>query len=114
MNKKSKGCYLATIIFVLYAILSGTIIPITGQEMGYCILNYYILFPLLSFLCGLLLCVEESQYKWFYLLFAAIVGILMPLPVFRSVWWGMALFGAIPAFIGLIVGNLIKKLKQRA
>ena len=113
MNKKSKVCYLAIIIFVLYAILSGTIIPITGQEMGYCILNYYLLLPILSFLCGLLLSSEEPQHKWYYILFIAIVGILMSLPVFHCIWWGMALFGTIPSCIGLIIGNLAKKLKQK-
>lgn len=113
-NIKNIGCYLLTFGFAVCAVMWALIFPITGEEFGYCILNYYLLFPILSLLCGLILGFKESKYKWSYLPFVGVVGILMPFVTFHSMWWGMILLGAIPAFIGLIIGSIVKKLKQQS
>lgn len=111
-SEKSKVCYLVTVGFVLYTLLIAILLPIEGHEMGYCILNYYIMFPIVSFICGLILGADSSRYKWSYLLFVGVMGILMPVPIFHDVWWGMGIFGMAPVLIGLIIGRGVKKMMK--
>lgn len=113
-DMKNIGCYLLTFGFAVCAIIWALIFPITGEEMGYCVLNYYLLFPILSLLCGLILGFKESKYKWTYPPFVGLIGSLMPFPIFHSMWWGVGLVGIIPAFIGLVIGSVVMKLKQQS
>ena len=45
------GCYGITLLVVAGIIIWGSCFSITGDEMGYCLLNYYLIFPILTFTC---------------------------------------------------------------
>lgn len=102
-------CYGITLIVTAVMVLWAMIFPITGNEMGYCILNYYIIFPLVTLISGFIIGTDKSRYKWCYLPFVWMLGLLMPIPVFHNIQFSAAFTGMVPALLGLLTGMLVRK-----
>jgi hypothetical protein len=90
----------------------GVILGLTsGNEMGFSVLNFYLIMPCVSFIAALLLGIKNAYMKWAYPVFAGILGFIIPSLVFGSVNWISILFSFVPSVIGLGIGVLVLKLK---
>lgn len=114
--KKISFCCLTTCLTAAILVLWALLFPITGNEMGYCILSYYVIFPLTTFICGLLLGLGSVSFKvsckisWQigYVLLSGILGIIMPIPVFYNIQLFVGMVGISGSSLGLVLGNLIR------
>ena len=70
------GCYGITLLVVAGIIIWGSCFSITGDEMAYCLLNYYCIFPIMTFTCGIQLGSKKLRYGIGYLFIAGISGML--------------------------------------
>ena len=104
------------ISLILYAIIlwNGMHIP-KSNMFGFVILNFYIIIPMVSFMCALLLRLFNAPLKWVYPVLFAILGIAIPVImvmrgvlILDNVW----LLCVLPPFIGTILGWLIMLLKK--
>ncbi len=100
------------LVFCAGAALWPVISPVTGNEMGYCVLLYYIVFPLLAFSGGIIAGGAALPRGLFLgagcVALTAVLGMLMPLPVFGSVWPEVAAIGAALAAVGFIFRRLVR------
>ncbi|MGH4125531.1 MAG: hypothetical protein ACREV6_21675 [Clostridium sp.] len=100
----------ALIFFVIY--LEGVFLS-AGDEMGYCIFNFYIVMPLTTLISSYIISMKKGYLFWFYPVFVGLLGIIIPIVIF-STFDGIELFFAFfPALIGLIIGLIIRfKIKR--
>lgn len=115
-NKNSQ--HLSKIIyglsFFVFLVISlwGMFFLDPGDEMGYVILNFYIIMPLTSFIMGIILTVKNETLKWEYPVIFGLFGVIIPIAVFNGSWdWISLFFSLIPGFIGLFIGLLINKFR---
>ena len=97
------------IIVVVYALmllwgLSG----ITGDEIGYSILCFYIFAPVSELLCGFSIGRRSVWYKWFFPL-TGLLNPFIPFMVFggrfiKAEFISLTLIAAVPAILGLFAG----------
>ena len=105
-----KLCFALPVLIALFIVVWPMAAPITGNEMGYCVLNYYIIYPLCLLVCGVVLgSVHPGKKMWFFLPFAALLGVLMPLPVFHTTDLLLAGIGLVASGFGLLVGSVVGK-----
>lgn len=99
------------LIFCAGAALWPVISPVTGNEMGYCVLLYYVVFPLLAFAGGITAGGAALPRGLFLgalcTALTAVLGMLMPLPVFGRPWPEVAAIGAALAAAGFIFRRLV-------
>jgi hypothetical protein len=99
------GYGVSTLIFLVIGLL-GVFLP-AGDEMGYCLLNFYIVMPLTTLITSLIISMKKSYLFWFYPVFVGLLEIIISFVVF-STFDGIDLFFALfPALIGLIIGLII-------
>lgn len=85
-----------------------------GDEIGYCVLNFYIIMPLITLIVSLIISMKIAYMFWFYHVFVGILGIIIPFVLFRTFDEIALFFGFIPALIGLIIGLTIRvSIKKR-
>ncbi|MGH4051539.1 MAG: hypothetical protein ACREVX_09320 [Clostridium sp.] len=98
---------------VFFAIGLQGIFLAAGDEIGYCVLDFYIIMPLTSLIASLIISMKNGYLFWFYPIFFGLLGIMIPFLVFRT-FDGIDLFFAFfPALIGLIIGLIIRfKIKK--
>lgn len=106
------GCILI-ILVTLGIVLWPIFFSITGQEMGYSLLNFYLIFPLATLACGFYIGQSRTALKWLYLPLAAALGAAMPWLVFGTTGLLTILFGSIAAFSGICLGLIFRKRKNR-
>lgn len=86
---------------------------IAGNEMGYCIVNYYVLYPLCTLILG---AVQGSASHWCRFLYPAAAGIVfsaLPWITFHT-WEGFSVvFGAAPAVCGTLLGCWLRYRKRK-
>ncbi|MDR3120980.1 MAG: hypothetical protein LBU58_06565 [Clostridiales bacterium] len=108
-------CYGITIcIFVIIALWGmGIFGSITGDEMGYSILSFYLIMPLTSITVGLIMGIKGLYWKWPYPVLVGILGFIIPRFVF-GVSEIITLFSSfIPALLGVSIGTLIRKVRKK-
>ena len=111
MNSKNK---LSTIIygislFVFAAVfIWGRFFLSDGDEIGFTLINFYIIMPLVSFVSGFVLGLKDISLKFLYpIIFGALAFIISGL-IFRGSWDIFSLlFSLVPAGVGLVAGILI-------
>lgn len=82
-----------------------------GQEMGYTILNFYIISPAISFVVGLNMGILNAYLKWIYPIFSGLFCFAV-LIIFPGSWdWICLFFSLIPALLGLLIGFKIWKVR---
>lgn len=100
-------------IFVIIA-LWGKLFLKSGDEIGYVLMNFYFIMPMLSLAIGIVLGVKDAYLKWAYPIVFGILGIVIPAFVFSNSWdWISIFFSLIPASLGLVIGVLINKSRNR-
>ncbi|MCB2294769.1 hypothetical protein LGK95_14815 [Clostridium algoriphilum] len=111
-KKISLLCYGVSALFFFTIGLWGVFLS-AGDEMGYCLLNFYIVMPLTTLIASLIISLKKGYLFWFYPVFVGLLGIIIPFVVF-STFDGIDLFFAFfPALIGLIIGLIIRvKIKK--
>jgi len=106
-KKISIICYgISALIFLVIGIW-GVFLP-AGDEMGYCLLNFYIVMPLTALIVSLIINMEKGYLFWFYPVFVGILGIIIPFVVFSTFEMQSLFIAFFPALIGLIVGWFIR------
>jgi hypothetical protein len=96
-------CYGVSALIFLVIGLEGVFLS-AGDEMGYCILCFYIVMPSTSLIVSYIISEKKGYLFWFYPVFVGLLGIIIPFVVF-STFDGITLFFAFfPALIGLIIG----------
>lgn len=103
---------LTTLIF-LTILLWGIFGNITGNEMGYVVLNFYLIMPITSFVVALILGLKDAYFKKIYTIVFGIFGFFIPILVFEnSLGAGALFFSFIPAVLGLVIGILINRYRS--
>lgn len=101
-------------IFLVIA-LWGMFGSITGNEMGYCILNFYLIMPITSLIIGIIMGIKGTYLKWLYPILFGICGFIIPCLVFGFGSFDMiaVFFSFIPALLGVFIGFIIGKVRGR-
>jgi len=81
---------------------------ITGDEIGYSILCFYIFAPVSELLCGFSIGRRSVWYKWFFPL-TGLLNPFIPFMVFggrfiKAEFISLTLIAAVPAILGLFAG----------
>lgn len=106
-------CYGITLVVFLVIYLWGALGSITGDEMGYSILSFYLIMPFTSFVMSLIMGMKNVYMKWLFPVIFGILGFAIPLMVFGSFDWISLFFSFIPAMSGMGVGVLVQRLRLR-
>ena len=77
-----------------------------GDEMGYCLLDFYIIMPLTTLIISFIISSKKGYLFWFYPVFVGLLGIIIPFVVFRTFEMLSLLFAFFPALIGLIIAMI--------
>ncbi|MCB2299555.1 hypothetical protein [Clostridium tagluense] len=106
-KKISIICYgVSSLIFLVIGI-QGVFLS-AGDEMGYCVLCFYIVMPLTTLIASFIISMKKGYLFWFYPAFVGLLEIIISFVVF-STFGGIDLsFAFFPALIGLIVGLIIR------
>jgi len=101
-------------LFIFMAItLWGVLFLRSGDEMGYALLGFYLIIPISSFVIAFILRKTETKLKWLYPVLFGLIGYFIPTLVFHSSWgWFAALYVAVPALLGLLIGSIIKQMPK--
>lgn len=84
-----------------------------GDEMGYSLLNFYLLLPLAALVCSLLLGLREHWIKWLSPAIFGLFGWALPWAVFRATGLIFLCLAFLPALAGLLTGVLIRRIQAR-
>ncbi|MGN1098215.1 MAG: hypothetical protein ACI4SS_04900 [Clostridia bacterium] len=105
-------CAAVTLLYCAAVTLWPLFFSVTGDEMGYCVLLYYMLFPAIAFVCGCALGGAAMPRNFIcgagYVLLTFLLGIIMPWPVFHSFWTEVAVLGAAFAAAGFIFRLIVR------
>jgi hypothetical protein len=100
-------CYCASILVFVMIYISGVYLK-PGNEMGYCLLSFYLIMPLSTFIVAFIISMNRGYLFWFYPIFFGFFGEFIPYQIFRSFDFIGLFFAFIPAVLGIMLG-LIKK-----
>lgn len=112
--KKTALCYMVPGLVAAVIAAWPAVSPITGNEMGYCLLNYYLIFPIAALICGVVLSAllgrTRTVFRWLYPVFTGALELLMPLPVFHTASALTVGFGLAAGAVGVVAGWLFSRL----
>jgi hypothetical protein len=118
-------CYGITFAVFLAILLWGFFGSITGNELGFSLLNFYLLMPVTSFVMALILgiivppikpCASRRSFqrmKWLYPVIFGACGFAIPSVIFGSTDLICLFFSFVPALIGLGIGQLVSRLRSK-
>ena len=110
-KKISIICYgISALIFL--AIYTFGVFLSPGDEIGYVLLNFYIVMPITTLIVSIIISNKKGYLFWFYPVFVGLLGIIIPSVVFNTFEMLSLLFAFIPALIGLIIGTNIRTKKR--
>ena len=90
--------------------LWGIFLP-EGDEMGYVLLNFYIIMPLTTLIASIIISMKKGYLFWLYPVFVGLLSIIIPFVVFSTFDEVDLFFAFFPALIGLIIGLIGNKIK---
>ncbi len=96
-GKISFICYGVTFALFLIIFLWGTIGSITGNEMGYTVLCFYLFMPFTSLVMAFILGINTAHMKWLYPVIFGILGFIIPWAIFKTMDVFALFFSFIPA-----------------
>ena len=110
--KIDKILFIYFIVLIVISILAGKFF-IEGNEMGYGLLFFYIIYPVSAFVTNFLSSLYGGLMKYLFTILYGVLGIVMPMIVFPgSGYDSLSLyFGLIPAIPGFMLGTFVKMLK---
>lgn len=111
--KKSLICYL--IIFLIAAAIAvyPLLFSIAGNEMGYCLLFYFIVFPLAAFVVGLIIGGAGAAYNAVYIILTWLLGSIMSTKMVSRSWLFVGLFSAFFAALGILVREIVRYARRK-
>lgn len=113
-KKVSIKGYGITVLMFIVILLVGKFYMKPGQELGYILLNFYIISPIISFAVGLNMGILNAYLKWLYPIFAGVLEFVVQTIVSPGSWgWFSLLFSLIPALLGVLIGFIIWKTRTR-
>lgn len=111
-NKLDKILFIYFLVLTIASFIMGKFF-ITGNEMGYSVLFFYILMPVSSFITNLLSSMLGGMMKYLFLIVYPILGVAMPIIIFASGYQSISLyFGLIPTVAGFIIGTFVKMMRN--
>ncbi len=105
------SCVCFGISLLIYVIILRNMIYVSNNDIfGAVLLNFYIVIPIVSFVCSFMLQLVNGILKWLYPAFFSIFGIVIPIingqyGVLSDIW----LICILPPFIGMGLGWLIMR-----
>ncbi|MCB2305663.1 hypothetical protein LGL08_00345 [Clostridium estertheticum] len=113
MNNINSSKKISIICYGISALIFGAIYIFgvflsDGDEMGYCLLNFYIVMPLTTLIVSLIISIKKGCLFWCYPVFVGLLGIIIPFAAFRTFEMLSLFFAFFPALIGLIIGMIIR------
>lgn len=114
-NKKNTTLIFGLSFLVFLAItLWGKFILEDGDEMGFILLNFYAIMPVVSLVSGILLGLNDDDLKWGYPLVFGLLGVVIPPFIIVNAWdWIAIFFSLVPSIIGLVIGMGMHQSKAR-
>ncbi len=112
-KKLSCVCYGITFFIFLAIVLWGKFGAITGEEMGFSVLCFYLIMPVVSFVTALILGLKDAYMKWVYPVVFGVFAVVIPWIIFGTADMVSLFFSFVPAVIGLGASRLILKLRGR-
>lgn len=107
-------CVSLTLLCAGAIIILGMGPGITGREMLYSLLGFYVAFPLVAFVCGCILGWKiPLPHKWLYIPLCGMVSYLMPLMVFGASGFLFFLLGVLPSAAGTIGATLGQRMHHQ-
>lgn len=97
----------------VFRFLRGLFFLSPGDEMGYSILNFYLLLPLTALICSLLLGLRSHWMKWLAPVLFGLLGWLLPWAVFHATDAMFLMLTFVPALIGLLTGRLVCRIRKK-
>lgn len=104
------------ILMVLGAVVIAywpKVFTITGDEMGFCVIAYCVIFPIITFaacfLCGL----RGVLYGLMCAFFTAFAAALLPYPYFGSPWRETILLPEVGAILGVALSTLADRFRKK-
>jgi hypothetical protein len=104
-------CYSISLLIFVGIYCAGKFLK-PGDEMGYCVLNLYIIMPLSTFIISLIISLKRGYLFWLYPILFGFLGAFIPFKIFGTFDTIGLFFALIPALIGLGIG-LTKRFNQR-
>lgn len=115
LNKKNTRLVFGLSFLVFLAIIIwGKFILEDGDEMGFILLNFYAIMPIVSLISGIVLGMNDDPLKWIYPIVFGLLGIIIPPFIIVGGWdWIAIFFSLIPAIIGLVIGMSMQKTRLK-
>lgn len=114
MKNKRTSIIVFGVSFLVFMVIAlwGKFFLSDGDEMGFVVLNFYIIMPVLSLIIGFILGFKDLPYKLLYPIVFGLLGIIIPAFIFKGSWdWISLLFSLVPALVGLGIGSLVNKVQ---
>ncbi len=86
---------------------------ITGNEMGYCVMAYCLIFPLLALICCFMCGLRGVFFGLSCAFFTIIFAVIIPYPVFGGFWKENILLPGVGAVMGVAISCAIDRFIRR-
>jgi hypothetical protein len=113
-NSTTLTCYGISLLVYALILLWGLLGDIRGSMLGYGMLCFYVIIPILSLVTAIVLNANNADLKWMYPFIFSAFGIAIPaiLALNKLTTWAMFsdvwLFCIIPPFLGSTIGFFIR------
>ncbi len=88
-------------------LLQGLFFVKPHESFAFVLICFYLILPMTSFVCSLVLGLGKSAVKWFAPLLFGGVGVLLPMIYFESFEFIALFFALIPSLLGLGIGSIV-------
>jgi hypothetical protein len=106
-------CYSISVFIFLAIGLYGVFLPL-GKEMGYCVLNFYMIMPVTTLTAALIISMKRGYLFWIYPIVVGLLGMLIPFLVFGTFDVISLFFAFFPALVGFSIGLIIRFIKPKS
>ena len=115
MKDKVTLIWYVTGIYALISMLCGIYLPISGNEMEYSLIIFYIGLPIISGIGGYLHSREEYTWLLFgqYCSVVCFIAFALPVSVFDTVSEGVIVLSGISTLVGFAVGHQMLKTNKK-
>ncbi len=116
IKKSAIICYVINITVFIGILLWGLLGSVTGNELGYFFLSFFLIMPLSSLITSFVLGIANARFKWTFPFIFGVLSLLIQIWVFGyiaiSPLFLCLFFSLIPSLLGLTTGILVKKDKN--
>ena len=106
-------CYGISFLVYVIILLWGMFGNHSGEYFGYCLFSFYFIIPAVSFVGAFILSSKNTLWKWVYPVLFGVLGFAIPIVVFKRMAQMPIGLYFIPSLIGLAIGLLMSKVKNK-